>query len=50
VWGVAGLALGVALTVGTLRVAGRRRNDQPELTTTEPRDDVLTSTGAPVRR
>ena len=49
VWGVAGLALGVALTVATMRVAARRRHDEPELTTTEPRDDVLTSTGAPVR-
>ena len=50
VWGVAGLALGVALTVATLRVAARRRHDEPEVPTTEPRDDVLASTGAPVRR
>jgi hypothetical protein len=50
VWGLAGLALGVALTVAALRVAGRRRPAEPEATTTEPMDDVLTSTGAPVRR
>jgi hypothetical protein len=46
VWGAAGLALGVALTVAALRVAGRRRHDEPEVTTSEPMDDVLTSTGA----
>jgi hypothetical protein len=50
VWGVAGLALGVALTVAAFRVAGRRRHAEPEVSTTEPMDDVLTSTGAPVRR
>jgi hypothetical protein len=50
VWGVAGLALGIALTVAALRVAGRRRPDEPEVPATEPMDDVLTSTGAPVRR
>ena len=50
VWCVAGLALGVALTVATLRVAARRRHAEPEVPTTEPRDDVLASTGAPVRR
>ena len=53
VWGLTGLALGVALTVATLRVAARRRHDEPELTTSEPRDDVLTSTGgagAPLRQ
>jgi hypothetical protein len=50
VWGLAGLALGVAMTVAALRVAGRRRQDEPEVTTGEPMDDVLTWTGAPVRR
>ncbi len=50
VWGAVGLTLGVALTVAALRVAGRRRQDEPEVTTREPTDDVLTSTGAPVRR
>ena len=50
VWGLAGLALGVALTVAALRVTGRRRQDEPEVPTTAPRDDVLTSTGATIRR
>jgi hypothetical protein len=50
VWGVTGLALGVALTLAALRVAGRRPHAGPEEPTTEPTDDVLTSTGAPVRR
>jgi hypothetical protein len=50
VWGAVGLTLGVALTVAALRVAGRRRQDEPEVTTREPTHDVLTSTGAPVRR
>jgi hypothetical protein len=50
VWGAVGLALGVLLTVvAALRVAGRRRQDEPEAMTGEP-TDVLTSTGAPVRR
>ena len=48
VWGAAGLALGVLLTLAALRVVGRRRPDEPEVATTM--DDVLTSTGAPVRR
>jgi hypothetical protein len=50
VWGAAGLALGVALTLAALRVAGRRPHAEPEVSTTEPMDDVLTWTGAPVRR
>jgi len=48
VWGAAGLALGTALTLAALRVVGRRRPDEAEVPTTM--DDVLTSTGAPVRR
>jgi hypothetical protein len=50
VWGLAGLALGVALTVVALRVTGRRRPDEPEMTPSVPSDDVLTSTGATLRR
>ena len=50
VWCVAGLALGVALTLAALWVAGRRPHAEPEVPTTEPMDDVLISTGAPVRR
>jgi hypothetical protein len=50
VWGLAGLALGVALTLAALRVAARRRSDEPDVMTSEPMDDVLTSTGAPLRR
>ena len=50
-WGAAGLALGVLLTAA-LWVAGRRRSDEPDEPgpTTRPSDDVLTSTGAALRR
>ncbi|MDQ1601870.1 MAG: hypothetical protein QOD68_3344 [Actinomycetota bacterium] len=50
IWGLVGLALGVALTVAALRVAGRRRQDEPEVATSQPMDDVLASTGATLRR
>ena len=53
VWGLAGLAVGVVVTAAAMRLAGRRRQDEPEVTASEPMDDVLTSTGAagaPVRR
>jgi hypothetical protein len=49
VWGAVGLALGVALTVVARRLAGRR-DDEPELVTSRSSDDVLTSTGATLRR
>jgi hypothetical protein len=54
VWGAAGLALGVLLTARALWVARRRHHepDEPEKSepTTRPSDDVLTSTGARLRR
>jgi hypothetical protein len=45
VWGLAGLALGVGLTAAAVRVAGRRRQDESEVTMSEPMDDILASTG-----